>query len=82
MAANRNSALARIPREGLRAIAYTPAKTAERDWGQMMKGAKKDPTASSEQDVATAIGDSWWALYSRPRGMLFTFTIEQPQGAN
>ncbi len=82
VATNRNSALARIPREGLRAIAYTPAKTAERDWGQMMKGAKKDPTASSEQDVAAAIGDSWWALYSRPRGMLFTFTIEQPQGAN
>ncbi|MEO8377872.1 MAG: DUF3352 domain-containing protein, partial [Candidatus Sumerlaeota bacterium] len=83
--ANPTSALSRIPREDLRALAFTPARTAFHDWEQMQRAEgkkKKNKDLSTAEDVARAIGDTYWTLHARPRGMLFTLTVEQPQIAN
>ncbi|MCC6547207.1 hypothetical protein IT570_08570 [Candidatus Sumerlaeota bacterium] len=76
------SSLSRIPHDDLRALAFTPARTSARDWGVIMGNAKKGTNISTADDVARAIGDTWWTLQARPRGMLFTLKIEQPKNGH
>jgi hypothetical protein len=80
--------LGRVPRENLRALVYTPARTLAGDWDRMLKASGeaaakggKLPFANRSEFERT-IGDSWWTLHTRDRGFLFTFTVEEPKKAN
>lgn len=76
-----------LPRDGVRGFFYTFSSSLATDWDRMIRNARdqRDRDAlpfESKSEFERTVGDTWWTLHARDRGLLFTYRIEAPGKSN